>query len=326
MPLFQPNVSFWCAAALFAWALFAGPSAAEIPSLPAPAAPLDRAHPLVGQIVAPDGRLSAHALADRAARSQFVLLGEKHDNPDHHALQAWVIEALVASGRRPAVAMEMLDTDQSPALANYRKEVNADAAGLGPALGWEARGWPDWTMYAPIAAIAFRADLPILPADLTRTAIRTVGRGGVEALPPGLGNELESSPRYDAAQSESLADELRASHCGHLPEASLPRMMEVQWSRDANMARVLRSAGRPAVLIAGAGHVRNDRAVPWHLRETVPEQNVLSVAFVEVQPGQDDPASYSQAGFFDVLWFTARVENEDPCTKFRDSLQRMRRP
>jgi uncharacterized iron-regulated protein len=299
---------------------------AEFPALPAPEAPLDRAHPLVGQIVTASGRLSPQQFADRAKAHDFVLLGERHDNPDHHRLQAWVIEALVASGRRPALAMEMLDADQQAALSDYRKQPGADAAGLGTAVGWDARGWPSWPIYAPIAAAVLRADLPVLPADLTRQAIRAIGRGGVDALRPGLANELESSPRYDAAQSQSLAEELRSSHCGQLPEASLPRMLEVQWARDANMARVLRNAEREAVLIAGTGHVRNDRAVPWHLRETVPERKVLSVALVEVQPGQTDPAAYGQMGLFDVLWFTARMEDDDPCVKFRDSLQRMRRP
>jgi uncharacterized iron-regulated protein len=299
---------------------------ADLPALPASEAPLDRTHPLVGQIVTPAGRLSPSQFADRAKDHDVVLLGEKHDNPDHHRLQAWVIEALVASGKRPAVAMEMLDADQQAALSEYRKLSGADAIGLGPAIGWDARGWPSWSIYAPIAAVGLRAELPILPADLTRSAIRAIGRGGVDALRPGLANELESSPRYDAAQSQSLSEELRSSHCGQLPEASLPRMLEVQWARDANMTRMLRSAEREAVLIAGTGHVRNDRAVPWHLRETVPERKVLSVAFVEVQPGRTEPAAYSQTGLFDVLWFTARMEDDDPCVKFRDSLQRMRRP
>jgi uncharacterized iron-regulated protein len=232
---------------------------------------------------------------------------------------------MLALGQRPTVAMEMLDADQAAPLAAYLKKDGTDAAGLGAAVSWQARGWPDWAIYAPIAAAALHAGLPIVAADLTRVNIRAVGRGGIDALAPGLANELESSPRYDAAQGASLAEELRASHCGHVPEASLPRMMDVQWARDANMARVLRAAGR-AVLIAGAGHVRTDRGVAWHLRATVAERSVLSVAFIEVQADRIDPAAYAELRPFDVLWFTARVDNEDPCATFRDSLQRRRQP
>ncbi|MGZ9157183.1 MAG: ChaN family lipoprotein [Candidatus Binatia bacterium] len=34
----------------------------------------------------------------RLARAEFVLLGEKHDNPDHHWLQAEVLRGLIAAG------------------------------------------------------------------------------------------------------------------------------------------------------------------------------------------------------------------------------------
>lgn len=268
-----------------------------------------------------EGRLTPRELADRAKDHDFVLLGEKHDNPDHHRLQAWIVDVLVALGRRPAIAMEMMDADQAEALSSYRTTLGADAIGLGTAVGWEKRGWPDWSMYAPIAAAAFRAELPILPADLTRAEIRGIGRGAAP-LPSGL----EGHPRFDAAQTRSLTEELKESHCGHLPEAALPRMLDVQWARDAHMARVMRGAGRPVVLIAGAGHTRNDRAVPWHLRRTAPDRRVLSVAFVEVHPERTAPEAYGPTGLYDAVWFTARVENDDPCEKFRDSLQRLRRP
>jgi uncharacterized iron-regulated protein len=311
--------------------LCAGNAMAEIPPLPAPSAALGQTHPLLGRIVrSQDGRsLTATEMARFAADHDFVLLGEKHDNPDHHRLQAWVVQALVALGRRPAVAMEMLDADQAAALTEYRARPGADAAGLGAALGWQARGWPDWAMYAPIAAVALGADLPIAPANPTRAATRSIGRGGLDALEPPLRDVVAASPRFDAAQSASLAEELRASHCGQLPDAALPRMSDVQWARDAHMASVLRSAGpagATAVLIAGSGHVRTDRAVPWHLRHITPLRRNLAVAFVEVSDGRNDPKEYGLSDRFDILWFTARVDDQDPCAKFEGSLRRMRQP
>jgi uncharacterized iron-regulated protein len=327
MPYFRALLSLffsWCAAASMLQMVTA--HAAELPPLPAAEAPLDRSHPLVGQIVTSAGRLTPAQLIERAQGYDFVLLGEKHDNPDHHRLQAWVVDALVATGERPAIVMEMLDADQTEALADYRRRPGADAAGLGPALSWEARGWPSWSMYAPIAAVALRADLPILPANLTRADTRSIGRGERARLHPDVGATLEASPRYDAAQTESLTEELRESHCGQLPDAAVPRMVEVQWARDASMAGALHAGPEMSVLIAGTGHVRKDRAVPWHLDHRAPGRSVLSIALVEVQQDRNNPAAYSQSGLFDVLWFTARVDNEDPCLKFRDSLQRMRKP
>jgi hypothetical protein len=78
-----------------------------------------------------------------------------------------------------------------------------------------------------------------------------------------------------------------------------------------------------AVLIAGAGHVRVDRGVPRVLALLVPGARVVSVAFVEVADGWTRPADYA-ARFgsgtrlpFDYIWFTARVDNVDPCARLR---------
>src|SRR4029453_10334933 len=44
----------------------------------------------------------------RLAGSRFVMLGERHDNPDHHVLQAKLVRALVEAGRPPGVGCEIL--------------------------------------------------------------------------------------------------------------------------------------------------------------------------------------------------------------------------
>jgi uncharacterized iron-regulated protein len=308
-------------------------AAQTLPPVPEAVAPLGRDHPLAGQIVrlADGANTSPDRLIMAAAAQDFVLLGEKHDNPDHHRLQAWVIEALAASGRRPAVAMEMLDSDQAPALATHLKRQPQDAAGLGSAVGWNARGWPNWSIYVPIADAALRAGLPIVAADMTGAERRTVGRHGVAGLEHEVRARLRPAPDFDPSQSRSLAQELRASHCDQLPEEALPRMIAVQWARDAHMATALIGATlleevTGAVLIAGAGHVRIDRGVPWHLRHLAPARTVAVLAFVEVDESRRGVDEYALAGKFEYAWFTPRVDDQDPCAKFRDSLQRLRRP
>src|SRR5262245_62896057 len=59
--------------------------------------PVDREHPLVGKVwdVSANTAISEATLNARLARSRFVMLGERHDNPDHHVLQAKLVRALV---------------------------------------------------------------------------------------------------------------------------------------------------------------------------------------------------------------------------------------
>src|SRR5690349_11490027 len=62
-------------------------------------------HPLAGKIWEPrTGHVVDEATLHAAvAAADYVFLGEVHDNPDHHLLQARLLRVITASGRRPAV-------------------------------------------------------------------------------------------------------------------------------------------------------------------------------------------------------------------------------
>ena len=128
-----------------------------------------------------------------------------------------------------------------------------------------------------------------------------------------------------------MAEEIRDSHCGHAPEERVGAMIGAQRARDAQMAEALLTApgNGGAVLIAGDGHVRNDYGVPAYLQRIDPSALTVTVAFVEVNAKRAEAESY--AGRFggrlpfDYVWFTPAVDDEDPCEKFRKSLERLRR-
>jgi uncharacterized iron-regulated protein len=307
-------------------------SAKPLPLLPPWQTQLLRDHSLVGQIVRVGSldRLSPSGLVAALATAPFVLLGEKHDNPDHHARQAWIIDALAESGRRPAVVLEMITMDQAPALAAYLAQ-SQDPAGLGPAIGWEKAGWPSWSMYQPIAAAALVRRLTIAAGDLPQATIRNISRDGLARQPKEFRVRLGLDQDYSAVAAASLRRELADSHCGMLPETALPRMSDVQRSRDAHMAIQLLEAGQSAgaVLIAGAGHVRKDRAVPWHLSRLAAGRTAATLSFVEVDRNRRAPSDYgidpeTNQPLFDYIWFTPRVDDVDPCAKNREQLERLR--
>ena len=250
-----------------------------------------------------------------AATARWVLLGEKHDNAVHHALQARVVGALGRAGRRLAVVWEMAEPEQAPALRAARIET---VDGLGAALDWEARGWPAWSEYQPIAEQALTYGLPMRPGKPSTALVRSVSRG--EPLPEGLAERLAWQQPYPANSEAALLEELADSHCGAVPEAALGAMFRVQRLWDAWMADSLLGAdGEGAILIAGSGHVRKDRAVPWQLRARGGGES-LTLALVEVAAGRDAARDY--AAFdprqFDFVWFTPRVDEKDPCEAWRE--------
>ncbi len=292
-----------------------------------------REHPLVGKIWQPaSGRFVDEAtLVAAVAAADFVALGEVHDNPDHHLLQARLLRAITAAGRRPALAFEMLTTDQQPAVDAARSGAPRDPDALGKAVDWAHSRWPDFKYYRPIVAAALEAGLPIVAANLPRKQMSEIISKGREALDEGLRIRLaREEPLPDATVSE-LRDEMKEAHCGELPDEMVDPMVLGQRARDARMAERMASVGaeRGAVLISGNGHARTDRGVPALVAKDAPGRKVVSVAFEEAQPGDDDPAAYRDEGEkgpapFDFLVFTPGTTRGDPCEGMRKHMEKKR--
>ena len=282
--------------------------------------PLGRDHPLIGTIwdVRARATITPDVLLERLAARRYVLLGEKHDNPDHHRLQAWVVGELVTAGRQPAVAFEMFRADQSEAIARHLAASPGDARGLADALDWRRSGWPAWSMYEPIVERALRGKLSLIAANPSAAATSTLRRGGVAALEPAEVTRLGLDRPLPDDVREGLATQIRDGHCGQLPERAIEPFIVVQRARDAHMAAAMREAGAGgAVLIAGTGHVRRDMGVP----RLLPEGETASLAFVEVRTGMSGPPVFP----VDYVWLTPRMDDHDPCERFRKDLEKISR-
>jgi len=293
-----------------------------------------RNHPLTGRIwdVTSARFIDRQSLVTRLARADFLLLGERHDNPDHHLLQAEVLRSLIALGRRPAVGFEMFGLDDANAIANHLAFAPNDAAGLGPAVNWEKSGWPDWAMYQPIAEAAFQAKLRIVATNLPLATARKMSSDGLAAIEPSVRRELGLDRPLSDAMFATMAADIRNSHCGYASEESVKAMVGVQRARDAQMAQSLIAAGDPdgAILVAGAGHVRNDYGIPIYLTAKAPGKQVISIAFLEVDDQKPEPHNYALPDPngrlpFDYVWFTARVDDENPCEKFKAQFEHLKK-
>ena len=294
---------------------------------------LGRNHPLTGRIwdVSSARFIDRQNFVSRLARADFVLLGERHDNPDHHLLQAEVIRSVIAVGRRPAVGFEMFGLDDANAIAEHLAAAPNDAAGLGKAVSWNERGWPDWAMYQPIAEAALEAKLRIVPTNLPLATARRMRSAGLAALDPRVIHALGLDHPLSESMAAKLAADIRASHCGYASEDSVKAMVAVQRARDAQMAQSLIAAGEPngGVLVAGAGHVRTDYGIPIYLAKAVGKR-VVSIAFLEVDDQKLEAQNYARAYSngrlpFDYVWFTPRVDDEDPCEKFKSQFERLKK-
>lgn len=264
--------------------------------------------------------LSESEALERMAKARFLLLGESHDNADHHRLQARMVREMAARGQKRALAFEMIEADRQPNVDAYLKTHAASADGLGEAVDWARRGWPDYDLYKPIFQAGLNAGWSIVGANLPRSLSKPAGQPG------GLGASEEKRLGLDKPLPDSVRTDLRQSlidgHCGLLPEAALPAMMRLQIAWDGQMAsRMVETAAQDgAVLIAGAEHVRKDRAVPSHLQRLSAGTTSLAVAFRE----QADPPSPPEAEDwpYDLVWLTPPKPAVDHCKGLRERMER----
>ena len=261
----------------------------------------------------------------RIVAADIALLGETHDNPAHHAIQLQVMRRTLEAGRRPALAMEQLDTEWQAAIDAVRA-APADAAAI-EAAGKVSPGWA-WPQYAPLVALALERQLAIVAANLSRPRARVVAAEGLAALGAGEAERLGLAPGWPEPRRKALRQVLVDGHCGD-DSPMIDKLIDVQRARDAVMADALLKAGdMGAVAVIGRGHARADLGVPLYLGQRAGDRRVLSLGMVEVVAGKSAPADYEDAapGRHDLVWFTPRAARADPCAAFKRAAPAPARP
>lgn len=272
----------------------------NLPPLPAWQSSEGRDSSQLGQIreLSTGQALTPEQLLQRLAMAPRVLVGEKHDNPDHHALQLWLLRALDSRRPQGSLLLEMLQPGQQPLVDAQKGKVSPD---LPKALAWQA-GW-DWAMYGPIVREALARPYPVLAANLSPEEIRQHYRHPV--APAG---EHANAP----AVLQALREQVRDGHCDLLPASQLPAMVAVQQQRDRRMAERLLAAPLPALLFTGNFHARKDLGVPLHLADLGAQGESKVLLLLEV-------GEVAEPGMADYVWYTAALPEQDYCAQLRQA-------
>ncbi|MDC8759214.1 ChaN family lipoprotein [Janthinobacterium fluminis] len=257
------------------------------PSLPAPA---DVAS--VGEIVdlRSGARLSAAELLTRLAAAPRVLVGEQHDQAEHHRIELWLAQQLARQRPQGSVLLEMLNPDQQDKVDQVKLWLQGNpvvrAERVAELLSWQ-KGW-SWALYGDLAMDLMRAPYPLLSANLDRAEVQTIGR-----QQPALSGALSTRPEVRARLEATIRD----MHDNQIDAPRLQAMLSVQQQRDRRMAERLLAAPAPALLMAGGYHAAKDIGVPLHVRDLAGEQPLTVLMLAE--RGAD--VSLQQA---DYVWYT----------------------
>ncbi len=244
-------------------------------------------------------------VADALIGADVIILGEVHDNPRHHQVQAGLVEAL----QPRALVWEMITQAQAEGLTTQNLQ---DPDAIARALDWQASGWPEFSLYAPVFKAAEQAAHfgALVPRAESQAALKAgvASHFGADAKRFGLDQPL---PKAEQAAREA---EQMANHCNAMPEEILPMLVDFQRLRDTSLAAAaetaLRQTGGPVVVITGNGHARLDRGLAIYLEHAMPDSVIRAL-------GQMEDGSIQ--GQFDVVLSAPAVPRPDPCLAFSKS-------
>lgn len=306
------NLALGLAAGAPLWFSASAARAATLPPLPRYTEPVEARSPLVGRILQSGQQfITPQQLVDDCARATLCLLGEQHDHPDHHAVQAWIVSALGERGALAALALEMADAGQ-----RFEGPRDAPEAVVRARLHWNDDGWP-WAMYSAAVMAAVRAGVPVVGVNLPRADMR-----------PAM-QQARWDTSVPAKVRQRILDDVAESHCGLLPASQLPAMARIQFARDDSMAAhslALARPGKTVVLLTGSFHANRTLGIALHVaaheaqlpRGVARPVRLLSLLLKGLSP---DTQPELPAGY-DAVWFTPGTPPIDHCAELQKTLKK----
>lgn len=228
----------------------------------------------------PPAQATSTEVIDEMARREVVLLGEEHDDADHHHWQLHTLAALHV--RRPdmVIGFEMFPRRLQPVLDRWVAGELTSERFLAE-TNWEEVWAMPAELYLPLFEFARLHRIPMLALNVERKLTEAVAQKGFDAIPE---NDREGVSR-PAPAPRAYRDELFEVYRAHArmrgrdPEAATRAdpefryFVESQQTWDRAMAQVL-AAGRArgersllAVGIVGSGHIRHGYGIPLQLRD-----------------------------------------------------------
>jgi uncharacterized iron-regulated protein len=242
----------------------------------------------VGQwrIVGDDGLHPAGAeeIVTQALAAGVVLLGETHDNAEHHRWQLQTLTSLHARHPQMMIALEMFPRRVQPVLDRW-VAGELDERSFLRLSEWQQVWGEDPSLYMPIFDFARMNRVPLLAVNVDRELVRRIAEHGLEAVPAGEREDIETpaapSAEYEDMLRKSWREHREAADADHpsdpaaespgADDAGFQRFVQSQLAWDRAMAQGIADARarQPSALIVGlmgSGHVIHGWGVAHQLR------------------------------------------------------------
>lgn len=277
-------------------------------------------HPLAGKLWDANNRgfIDEATLLARLNSVDVLLLGEIHDNPQHHEFQQKLLQARLDAGARPALLMEQLDSESQPALNAALAIANRDDA-LSAVNGLIK--FSNWQAYTRLLSTAYDKQLPVIAGNVPSQKLQPVIWRGFGTLEADELKRLAIEEVWSDSRQQYMLNNMGGAHCGQLRDELREGLTRSQRLRDALLVNsALTNLDRGIVGIMGRDHARKDVGLPLYFAARTPTARVLTIGMIEVQPGSTAPDAYlgvsaTEKPPYDIIWFSARVDRPNPCAE-----------
>jgi len=213
------------------------------------------------------------------SEARIVYLGESHDNPAAHRLQAGVIAYLAKRyPGRLAIGMEMFTPAQQPALDAWVAGNLTEKAFLKQSH-WYTTWHMDFAYYRPILKLAHDLQIPVVGLNASKALAKAIGRNPPEKLSPEQRQQIPELDMSDPYQRALVAAIYGGHSAGSARHDGFQRVQTL-WDETmaSNIVKYLQStAGENMrmVVIAGGNHVRNGFGIPKRVFRRLPTSSLL---------------------------------------------------
>ncbi|MDH4275762.1 MAG: ChaN family lipoprotein [Gammaproteobacteria bacterium] len=219
-------------------------------------------------------------LLQRLAKQRVVMLGEDHDNREHHRWQLHTLIQLYTLQPKMALGFEAFPRRVQPVLDRWVAGELTEAAFL-KAIDWKAIWTYDAELYLPMFHFARQYRIPLIALNIERSLISKTSEKGWANVPvterEGLTEPAAADEKYVAMLREVFNQHRHAHGHGHEKSAraqdedALQRFVQSQQVWDRAMAEALATASHRAdvrivVGVMGAGHLMHGYGVPHQLK------------------------------------------------------------
>jgi uncharacterized iron-regulated protein len=235
-------------------------------------------------------------LAD-LARADVILVGEQHDDPNTHRLEAALLQGLLRRGLAVTVSLEMFERDVQSSVDAYLAGTMDEATFLKG-----SRPWPRYaTDYRALVEFARAHGWPVVASNVPRRLAADVSKGGAAALAKATTDEPAFVARSVQCPLDGYYERFSSTMNAHPAPGSEKKTDEekrttteryylAQCLKDETMAESIaaafeKHASRPSAIVHYNGSFHSDFAlgVAERVRRRLPGRRVAIVSMLPVE-------------------------------------------